>query len=76
MQEQVVQMDAVVKRHLAKSARTRYGILKQAQPKLFLFLVATLFDAIQKKKVQLISDAALKEILRQIGKQHHGNIQA
>lgn len=72
---QLAQMDVVVKQHLAKSAIARYGAIKLGQPKVFIHLVTSLFDALQKNKVHLVDDQMLKRILEQINKQNNGNIQ-
>jgi len=67
MQQQVDQMENVVKQFLTKDALARYGNLKAAHKEMALQLLVVLLQAIQKGQVKdKIDDALLKKVLEEI----------
>ena len=63
-QQQVQQLEIVVKQRLTKKALERYGNLKTAHPEKTIQLLAVLGQAIQTGKIEdQIDDEQLKEIL-------------
>ena len=67
IQQQVEQMESVVRQFLSKEALARYGSLKAAHQEKALQLLVVLFQAIQKGQVKgKIEDALLKKVLEQL----------
>ena len=66
LQQQMEQLEALVKRHLSKQALERYGNLKVAHPETTMQLTVVLARLIQEGRVKEVSDAKLKELLIQI----------
>jgi len=67
IQQQVEQMEAVVKQFMSKDALSRYGNLKAAHQEKALQLLVVLFQAIQKGQVRgKIEDDLLKKVLEQL----------
>ena len=67
IQQQIEQMEAVVRQFLTKDALARYGNLKTAHQEKALQLLMILFQAIQKGQIQgQIDDSTLKKILQQL----------
>ena len=67
IQQQVEQMESVVRQFLSKEALARYGSLKAAHKEKALQLLVVLFQAIQKGQVKgKIEDTLLKKILEQL----------
>ena len=66
LQQQMEQLEALVKQHLSKQALERYGNLKVAHPETTMQLTVVLARLIQEGRVKEVSDAQLKELLIQI----------
>ena len=67
LQQQIEQMEEVVRQFLSKEALARYGSLKTAHQEKALQLLVILFQAIQKGQIQgKIDDNTLKKVLQQI----------
>ena len=67
LQQQIEQMENIIKQFLTKDALIRYGNLKTAHNEKALQLMVMLFQAIQKGQIQnKIDDFTLKKILQQI----------
>ena len=65
-QQQIEQLEAVVKQVMTKDALLRYGNIKAAHPEKAMQLLAVLAQLIQQGKIQQINDLQLKDILRQV----------
>ena len=63
LQQQVEQLEAVVKQAFTKEALERYGNLKAAHPEKAVQLLVILGQAIQQGQITKIDDEKLKEIL-------------
>ena len=61
IQQQVEQLDAIIKQKLTKDALQRYGNIKVAHPEKALQLLMVLSQALQ--RVDQVNDAMLKDIL-------------
>lgn len=67
VQQQVEQIESVVRQFFTKEALARYGTLKTAHREKALQLLVVLFQAIQKGQVQgKVDDSTLKKILEQM----------
>ena len=67
IQQQIEQMEDIVRQFLTKDALARYGNLKTAHQEKALQLLMILFQAIQKGQIQgQIDDSTLKKILQQL----------
>jgi len=66
MQQQIQQLEIIVKQALTKEALERYGNLKAAFPDRSVQLLAILANAIQSGQITKLDDNALKEILKKI----------
>jgi programmed cell death protein 5 len=67
MQQQVEQIESVVKQFFTKDALARYGNLKAAHQEKSLQLLIILFQAIQKGQIKgKVDDSTLKKILEQL----------
>ena len=67
MQQQVSQLEAVVKQFLTKDALARYGNLKAAHPEKAVQLLAVLGQAIQSGQLhEKIDDEKLRELLKRL----------
>ncbi|MBW2989751.1 hypothetical protein KY358_05545 [Candidatus Woesearchaeota archaeon] len=65
VQEQINELEIMVRRFLSKEALQRYGNIKAAHPEKAVQLLVVLGNAIQKGKVrEEISDEGLKALLR------------
>lgn len=65
-QQQVEQLESVVKKVLTKEALQRYSNLKTAHPEKAIQLLAAIGQAIQQGNVGVIGDEALKDLLRRL----------
>ena len=63
IQQQVEQLEALVKQAFTKGALERYGNLKTAHPDKAMQLLVVLGQAIQKGQINQVNDSQLKEIL-------------
>ena len=67
IQQQIEQMESIVKQFFTKDALARYGNLKTAHQEKSMQLLVVLFQAIQKGQIQgKIEDSLLKKILEQM----------
>lgn len=67
VQQQIEQMENIVRQFLTKEALARYGNLKTAHHEKALQLLVILLQAIQKGQVQnKIDDSTLKKLLEQM----------
>ncbi|MBS3105187.1 hypothetical protein J4234_02950 [Candidatus Woesearchaeota archaeon] len=67
IQQQIEQMETIVRQFMTKEALARYGNLKTAHQEKALQLLLILFQAIQKGQVQSkIDDSTLKKVLEQL----------
>ena len=67
MQQQIEQMEGIVRQFFTKEALARYGSLKTAHHEKALQLLLILFQAIQKGQIQgKVDDSTLKKILEQL----------
>ncbi len=66
LQQQIMQLEAVVKQILTKEALQRYGNLKVAHPEKTVQLLVVIAQLIQHNKITQIDDDQLKEILQQM----------
>ena len=63
IQQQVEQLESLVKQTFTKEALERYGNLKTAHPEKAIQLLVILGQAVQQGKINLINDDQLKDIL-------------
>ena len=67
VQQQIEQMEDIVRQFFTKEALARYGSLKIAHHEKALQLLLILFQAIQKGQIQgKVDDSTLKKILEQL----------
>jgi DNA-binding TFAR19-related protein (PDSD5 family) len=66
LQQQVQQLEMLVKQRLTKQALERFGNVKAAHPEKAIQLLAVLGQAIQSGKIEEIDDDQLKEILMKL----------
>ena len=66
LQQQIEQLEAVVRQIFTKEALQRYGNIKIAHPEKAVQLLVVLGQAMQQGQVQQIDDNQLKEILKQL----------
>ncbi len=66
LQQQIEQLELIVKQIFTKDALQRYGNLKAAHPEKAVQLLVILGQAIQQGQIQQIDDAQLKEILKKL----------
>jgi DNA-binding TFAR19-related protein (PDSD5 family) len=71
IQQQVAQLESMVKVVLTKKALERYGNLKTAHPELAMQLLSLLGQAIQNGRIKRVDDEALKNLLRRIQPKKH-----
>jgi len=62
-QEQIEQLEALVKQKLTKDALQRYGNVKAAHPEKAVQLLVVLAQAIQQGQIDQVDDNTLKQIL-------------
>ena len=75
IQQQVDQLEAVVKQIFTKDALARYGNVKTAHPEKAIQLLIVIGQLLQSGKVQQITDDQLKEILKQMASNTNIKIQ-
>ncbi len=63
LQQQIEQLELIVKQALTKEALQRYGNLKAAHPEKAMQLLVILAQAIQQGQINQVDDKTLKEIL-------------
>lgn len=65
-EQQIEQLEVVVKRVFTKDALSRYGNIKVAHPEKAVQVLVVLGQLIQQGKVNQINDTQLKEILKKL----------
>ena len=63
LQQQLEQLEGLVKNNMSKDALARYGNLKVAHPERAVQLLIVLAQAIQAKQIGKVDDETLKRIL-------------
>ncbi len=71
VQEQISQLELLVKKALTKKALQRYGNLKTAHPELAVQLLVLLGQAIQTNQIKTVDDQALKNLLMRLQPKKH-----
>jgi len=67
LQEQVLTLETLAKKHMSKEAISRYGTLKTAHPDTAIKAIALIAQASQLGQLkETLTDEAFKEILKQI----------
>ncbi|MBI2130589.1 hypothetical protein HYU10_02355, partial [Candidatus Woesearchaeota archaeon] len=67
MQQQIAQMEAIVKQHLSKDAVIRYGGIKAADPEKAVQILLILLQLIQSGRItEKVDDQAFKKLLMQM----------
>ena len=66
LQQQIQQMELVVRQHLTSDALSRLGNVKVSNPQLAIQLIIYLGQRIQSGKVGMIDDAQFKAMLQQL----------
>jgi programmed cell death protein 5 len=66
LQQQVQQLEIMVKQKMTKQALERFGNIKSAHPEKAIQVLAVLGQAIQTGKLEEIEDDQLKEILMKL----------
>ena len=67
LQQQIAQLEAVVKQYLSKEALIRYGNLKTAHPEKAIQTLVIISQSIQAGRItEKIDDAAFKKLLEQM----------
>lgn len=71
IQQQIAQLELLVKKVLTKKALERYGNLKTAHPDLAVQLLVLLGQAVQSGQIKTIDDEALKNLLMRLQPKKH-----
>ena len=71
IQQQIAQLEILVKGVLTKKALERYGNLKTAHPELAIQLLVLLGQAIQSGQIKTVDDNALKNLLMRLQPKKH-----
>lgn len=66
LQQQIKQLETIVKQAMTKEALERYGNFKTAFPEMAVKLIVLLAQAIQRGQIKKIDDELLKQILKKI----------
>ena len=66
LQQQIGQLEVIVKRKLTKDAAERYSNLKIAHPEKAVQILVLLAQAIQADKINQVNDEQLKELLKKL----------
>ncbi|GEM_PF-1911037 len=75
LQQEIAKLETIVKAKLSREALTRYGNVKAAHPELALNLILVLANLINQGRItEQISDAQLKEFLKQLSAKKSFNI--
>jgi len=75
LQQQIEQLESIVKQVFTKDALQRYGNLKSAHPEKAIQLLVLLGQAIQQGQIKSINDAQLKELLKRLSPKKEIRIQ-
>lgn len=71
IQQQIAQLELLVKKVLTKKALERYGNLKTAHPELAIQLLVLLGQAVQSGQIKTVDDEALKNLLMRMQPKKH-----
>ena len=71
IQQQIAQLELLVKKVLTKKALQRYGNLKTAHPELAIQLLVLLGQAVQSGQIKTVDDEALKNLLMRLQPKKH-----
>jgi len=71
IQQQIAQLEILVRGVLTKKALERYGNLKTAHPELAVQLLVLLSQAIQSGQIKTVDDDALKNLLMRLQPKKH-----
>ncbi|MBA3064836.1 hypothetical protein FP803_05350 [Candidatus Woesearchaeota archaeon] len=71
IQQQITQIEILVKGVLTKKALERYGNLKTAHPELAVQLLVLLGQAVQSGQIKTVDDDALKNLLMRLQPKKH-----
>lgn len=66
LQEQIEQLESIIRQVFTKEALQRYGNLKSAHPEKAIHLLVILGQAIQQGKITSVNDNQLKELLKRL----------
>lgn len=66
LEQQIEQLEMMVRQVFTKDALSRYGNIKAAHPKKAVQVLVVLGQLIQQGKIKQINDAQLKEILKKL----------
>tara|TARA_B100000315_G_C14588495_1_gene594439 strand:- start:2797 stop:3051 length:255 start_codon:yes stop_codon:yes gene_type:complete len=66
IQEQIAQLEGIVKQKLTKEALLRLGNIKAAHQEKYVQLLVVLGQAIQSNELETVDDTQLKEILQKM----------
>jgi len=66
LEQQIEQLEMMVKQVFTKEALSRYGNIKAAHPEKAVQVLVVLGQLIQQGKIKQINDAQLKEILKKL----------
>ena len=72
LQQQVQQLELIVRQRLTSEALSRFGNIKAANPELAIQLMVYLGQLIQAKKVEVVNDSQLKTFLQHLSAQKRG----
>lgn len=71
IQQQIAQLELLIKKVLTKKALERYGNLKTAHPDLAVQLLVLLGQAVQSGQIKTVDDEALKNLLMRLQPKKH-----
>jgi len=71
IQQQITQLELLVKKVLTKKALERYGNIKTAHPDIAVHLLVLLGQAIQSGQIKTVDDEALKNLLMRLQPKKH-----
>ena len=71
IQQQIAQLELLIKKVLTKKALERYGNLKTAHPELAVQLLVLLGQAVQSGQIKTVDDEALKNLLMRLQPKKH-----
>ena len=71
VQQQIAELELMVKQVLTKKALERYSNLKTAHPELAIQLLVLLSQAIQSGQIKTVDDNALKNLLMRLQPKKH-----
>ncbi len=66
LQQQLEQVEMIIKQHLTKDALERYGNIKSAHPEKALQIIAVLGKGIEAGQLKTVDDAMLKNLLSRL----------